>query len=235
MNVIGRLGQFKFLEIISAALLMLVVGCSNPLNYEVSKLTPDEQAVVHATLTASQCKILDDWIERRTVSGSAIPTGVTVDQALRDQTAWIAKQQAEKTQAEESHKQKLAQHAARQQELARLVSVALVSKTNKVLLDERKFVALELEYANKTDKDIQEVKGVMKIVNVYGDQVIDIDWTYNRGISSKQTLIEHTAGIFINQSAEPEVEFWNTDFERLIFTFEIKAITFKNGTSVIDS
>ena len=235
MKVIGRLAPFKILEIISLALLMLVAGCSNPLNYKVSQLTQDQQAVLHAILTADQRKNLDDWIERRTVSGKALPTGLTVDQALKDQAEWLAKQQAQKTQVEEVQKQKLAQHAAKQQELARLVSVTLVSKTNKVLRDERKFVALVLEYANKTEKDIQAVKGVIKIANTYGEPVIDIEWTYGRGISSKQTVLEHTAGIFTSSSAEAEVELWNTDFEKLKFTFEIQSITFKDGTSASDS
>lgn len=234
MKVIGRSAPFKILEMISFGLLMLTVGCSNPLNYKVSKLTSDDQAVLHAILTADQRKNLDDWIGRHTMSGKALPAGVTVDQALKDQADWLAKRQAQKTQAEELRKQKLAQQAAKQQELARLVSVALVSKTNKVLRDERKFVALELEYANKTGKDIQAVKGVMKLADIYGDPVIDIDWTYSRGISSKQTVLEPTAGVFISKSGA-QVDLWDTDFDRLKFTFEIKVITFKDGTSVSDS
>jgi len=235
MKVIGKLAPFKILEMISLTLLVLVVGCSNPLNYDVSKLTHDQQAVLHAILTADQAKNLDDWIRRHTVPGKAPPAGVTVEQALKDQADWLAKQQAQKAQAADLQKQKLAEYAAKQQEFARLVSVMLVSKTNKVLRDDRKFVAFELEYANKTDKDIQALKGVMKLANVYGEPVIDIDWSYNRGISSKQTVVEHHAGIFISKSVEPQVEFWNTDFERLKFTFEVKTITFKDGTSVSDS
>ena len=222
-------------EILCIALMLLLAGCSNPLNYRVSKLTKDQSADLHAVLTADQSAELDAWVERHTAGGAALPADVTVDKALKDQEDWLAKQQAEKTKAAKMQERRMEAFAARQQQLASLVSIALLSKTNKVLPDDRKFVAMDLQYANKTDKDIQAVKGKVNLVNVYGEPVITFDWAYDRPITSKHTVVEHNAGIVINTSVDPEVELWDTDFDKLKFTFEIKTITFKDGTSVGES
>jgi hypothetical protein len=219
-------------DILYIGLTLLLAGCSNPLNYRVSKLTRDQNAMLHRVLTADQSAELDAWIQRHTATGERLPAGVTVDKALKDQEDWLAKQQAEKTKVAELQKQRMRDLAAKQQQLASLISVALLSKTNKVLPDDRKFVALDLEYANKTDKDIQAVKGTVSLVNVYGEPVIAFDWAYNRPISSKHTVVQHNAGMFISASVDPQVELWDTDYNKLKFTFEIKTIMFKDGTSI---
>jgi|SRR5579859_7147957 len=223
-------------EVLGIALALLLAGCSNPLNYRVSKLTPDQNRDLHAVLTADQSAELDAWIQRHTAAaGAALPADVTVGEALKDQEAWLAKQQAEKTKAAQLQKKRMEELVARQQQLASMVSVALLSKTNRVLPDDRKFVALDLQYANKTDKDIQAVKGTVNLVNVYGEPVIAFDWAYNRPITSKQTVVERNARIFISTSVEPQVALWDTDYDKLKLTFEIKTITFKDGTSVGES
>ena len=219
-------------QILCVALPLLLAGCSNPLNYSISKLTSNQKAELHAVLTADQSAELDAWVQRRTAAGVALPAGMTVDKALKDQEAWMAKQQAEAAKAEQLQKQRIGESAAKQQQFANLVSVALLSKTNRVLPDERKFVALDLEYANKTDKDIQAVKGTVNLVSIYGEPVIAFDWAYDRPITSKHTAVEHNAGIFISKSVEPQIALWDADYDKLKFTFEIKTIKFKDGTSV---
>jgi hypothetical protein len=222
-------------EILCIALPLLLVDCSDPLNYRVSKLTRNQNATLHAALTADQSAELDGWIQRHTAAGANLPAGVTVDTALKDQEDWLAKQRAERAKAAELEKQRLRDLAAKQQQLASLISVALLSKTNKVMPDDRKFVALDLEYANKTDKDIQAVKGTVNLVDVYGEPVIAFDWAYNRPIRSKHTVVQHNAGVFISTSVDPQMALWDTDYNKLKFTFEIKTITFKDGTSVGES
>ena len=223
------------LSIVLFAMIAFVVGCSNPLNYDVAKLTPEQRRVVQQRLTVEQSKNLDDWISRNTTAGKGIPPGVTVEQALNDQTAWLAKQSLEAAKAAELRKQMQAKHAAKQDELARMLSVTLVSKKNKVRVDEQRFVAFDIAYANKTDKDIREVRSSLKLANIYGNPIIDLNWSYDGRISAKQTVVDHDAGVDINRSSDAQVELWDTDFERLKPDFEIKTIIFKDGTSVDDS
>jgi len=219
-------------NVLCIGLTLLLAGCSNPLNYRVSKLTRDQNAALHAVLTADQSAELDAWVQRHTADGAKIPPDVTVGTALKDQEDWLTKQQIEKTKAADLQKQRMLAWAAKQRQLASLMSVALLSKTNKVLPDDRRFVALDLEYVNKTDKDVRAVKGTVNLVNVYGEPVIAFDWTYDGPISSKHTVVQHNAGLPINTSVEPQVELWDTDYDKLRFTFEIKTIIFKDGTSI---
>jgi hypothetical protein len=235
MKIVGALIPLRDLAIILFAVFGLVVGCSNALNYQVAKLTKEQRAQVQQILTADQVKKLDDWIARNATANKGLPTGVTIELALKDQADWLVKQKAEAAKADEFRKQKQTARTARQEEFARMLSVTLVSKTNKVFTDEQRLVVFEVAYANRTDKDIHGVKGVLKLTNIYGDSVIDLNWSYVGRISAKQTVVDRDAAVSINSLIEPQVDLWNTDFEKLKSTFEIEKIILKVETSVSDS
>jgi hypothetical protein len=229
---VGALRPFRHISIILIAMFVFLVGCSNARNYEVATLTDKQRTKVQQILTAEQLKNLDDWINRNTMAGKGLPPRVTIEQALKEQDAWLAKQKIDEAKAEELRRSVQAERAAKQEEFARMLSVMLLSKKNKVQEDERRYVTLEIAYENKADKDIQGVKGVLKLTDIYGDPIIDINCSYYGGISAKQTAVEHDAGVSINRSMEPQVKLWNTDFEKLKSTFEVSTITFKDGTSI---
>jgi hypothetical protein len=235
MKLTRSLIPSRDLSIILLAMFVFVVGCSNPLNYEVAKLTDNQRRLMQQILTADQSKKIDDWIDRNATASKGVPSGVTVEQALDDQTAWLAKQAQKAANAAELRRQMQAKHAARQDELARMLSVTLVSKKNKVREDGQRFVAFEIAYANKTDRDIREVKSSLKLSNIYGDAIIDLNWSYDGTISVNQTVVDRDAGVDINTSSDAQVELWDTDFEKLKSTFQIKTIIFKDRTSVDDS
>jgi hypothetical protein len=222
------------LAVIRLAALVFIIGCSNALNYEVAKLTGEQRTLLQQILTADQVKKLDDWIDRNSKYGKGLPARVTVGQALQNQAEWLATQTAEKAKADELRMQLQARHAARQDEIAKLLSITLVSKSNRIREDDRQFVAFELAYANKTAKDIQGVTGVLKLNNVYGDPVIDISWSFDGELPAKHIAVERSAGIYISRSVEPQMALWNTDFEKLKSAFEVRKINFKDGTSVSD-
>jgi hypothetical protein len=228
----GDFRAFRLLAINLFAMFVFLTGCSDPKNYEVAKLTNQRRAVMHQILTADQLKKLDDWINRNAITRKGVPPGVTVKQALLDQDDWLGKQKIKETSAHELRENLQAERSARQEMFAKVLSVSLVSKKNKVQEDDRKFVSLEIAYANKADKDIRAVNGVLKLTDIYGNTVIDIDRSIDRGIPARQTVVDHDAGVFINPLMEPQVNLWNTDFDKLKFTFEVSDITFKDGKSI---
>jgi hypothetical protein len=211
-----------------------VIGCSNALDYEVAKLTAGQRKTVDQVLTADQLKMLDDWIVRNSTAGRSVPPGVTVDQALRDQAGWLAKQKAAQAKAEQLKKQAQLVWAATQAKFATALAVSLVSKTNTFHEGEHQFVALEIGYTNKARKDIQAVDGVLKLSDTYGNSIIDINRSINRAIPAGQTVVDHDAGIAINQSTDSPLKLWDTDFDKLKSEFETHSITFKDGTSMSD-
>jgi len=229
-----RGGTNSCVLIILLTVFAVAVGCSNALNYEVASLTDQQRIRVQNALTADQLKRLDDWIERSATANKQVPRGVTVKQALIDQDNWLAKRKLEAARAEELKRRVQAERAAKQERIAKMLSVTLLSKKNKVQVDERKYVALEIAYDNRTKKDIRRVVGVLRITDIYGNTVMDISSSYGAGISAQQTTVDHDAGVFIDKSVESEVKLWNTDFDKLKFTFEADAIIFKDGTSTQD-
>ena len=226
----GAMHALRHVATILFALIVSIVGCSDPLNYEASKLTIEQRATVHQILTAEQSEKLDNWIFRNSATNQGIPRGVTVQQALKDQDVWLANKKIEEEKADQLRKQSQAERAARQEELSRVLTVSVVSKKNKVQEDERRFVALDIAYESKTGIAIQRVQGIFKFSDIYGNAIIDVSRSYDRGISPMQTAIDRDVLVLIDQLNESTVNLWNTDFERLKYTFEAHTITFKDGT-----
>ncbi len=232
MHASEALRPLRGVSISLFAAFVLLVGCSNPLNIAVAKLTAEQRVRVQQMLSVDELKELEDWTARNTADGKQLPPDVTVEQALKDQYDWQTKRKMEEANAVERQKKMQEEHLARQQELARMLAITLVSKTDEVLKEDRKIVALDILYDNKTDKDIQGVTGVIRLTDVYGNKVIDISWSYDGVIASKHTNFEHDFTVAVNKSMESQVNFWNTGFDILKSNFDIDAINFKDGTSV---
>ena len=232
MKTMGALRPFKRFSIILFALIAFLVGCSNALQYEVAKLTDEQRTAVRQILTSEQLEKLDNWINRNATTNRGIPRGVTVQQAIKDQDGWLANKNVEEATSAQLRKQAQAELAAIQVEFASDLTVSLLTKKNQVQVDGRRFVTLEIAYSNRTDKAIQGVKGILKLRDTYGNPVIDVSLSNDRGISAMQTVIDHDADVPIDQLSEPQVNLWNTDFDKLKYTFEARSITFNDGTSM---
>lgn len=213
-------------------LVVFLIGCSGAPNYDVAKLTDGQRATLRQLLTADQLKDLNDWIARNSVDGKIIPQTVTVQQALTDQEKWLAKKKADEVAADEQRNKAQAERVGKQKELAKVLSVSLVSKKNKIRADEQSVVILEISYADNSDKDIQSVTGVLKLIDIYGYDISEISCSYNGGVTSKRVAIEYYPDIVINKTVEAQVKLWNTDFEKLKSLFEVNTIIFKDGTSM---
>jgi hypothetical protein len=149
---------------------------------------------------------------------------------LKAQDDLLAKQRTEEVKANEQKSK--AERAAKQAELAKFVSVALVSKNDKVQDDDQRVAVLELVYDSKTDKNIKAVKGVLKIVDIYGAAIVDVILDYRGGITARQSAVKFDTTVPINRSIDAQVNLWDTDFDKLKSTFEINSIDFGDGTSM---
>jgi hypothetical protein len=72
------------------------------------------------------------------------------------------------------------------------------------LTNERKLESLEIAHDNKTDKDIQRVKDVLMLDDIYRHKIMDISWSYDRGIFAKQTAVHHGAEVAVDESIESQ-------------------------------
>jgi hypothetical protein len=232
MSKTGRSIAYSCAALILVALCVTVAECSSPLNIQVAGMTDQKRIKIRDALTAEQLKRFDDWSQRNPMASKGVPRGVTVKQALLEEDAWLAKRSAEAARAKELKKRVQAERAAKQEELARIVSVTLLSKKNEVHVDEQHYVALEIAYDNKTDKAIRSVVGVLRLSDIYGDAIMDISRSYGGGISAKQTAVDHGAVVSINKSLDPQEKLWETDFPKIRTTFEVNTIVFQDGTTM---
>lgn len=211
---------------------ILLAGCSNPKDYEVMKLTEEQRKELGKKLTSDEGQKLAGWMMRNALGRKEPAIGTTVGQALKEQDEWIAKQKEKEAAATELRKKIETERKAKQEEFGKLLSVVLVSKKNSAGEYGQKWVGLELAYDNKSDKDIQGVKGVLKITDIFGDKILNVRWSYDGGIQAKKTTVEKRSGVNVNQFKDSDMKLWNTDFDKLKSTFEISTIIFKDGTKI---
>ena len=138
----------------------------------------------------------------------------------------------EEAKAAEIKKRVDAERLLKQAEFAKLLSVVLVNKHNSLQEYDRKFVDLEIAFDNKSDKDIAGVKGVLRITDMFGDKIVNLKWSNDEGVASKQTLVERGSGMRINQFMDDHMKLWNMDYDKLKSTFEVSTIIFKDGTKI---
>jgi hypothetical protein len=216
------------------ALSIVVVGCSDPRDLQLAKMNKEQSADLEKKLNGEEMRLLLGYQMRlglgQAFGGKGLPDGITVRQAINDQRAWLEKRKVEEAQAAELKKKIDAERQAKQEEFKKILSVVLVGKTNAEQDYGRKFIALEVAYENKTDKDILGVKGLLKINDMFGDKIQNVRWSYDQGIPARQTKIERGSGIDVNKFRDEDMKLWNTDITRLKALFEVRTIIFSDGT-----
>lgn len=213
-------------------LALLSSGCSNPMNYEVKKLTEEQKAEIGQKLTADEGRKLAQWQVRNAIGSKEIPDGFTVAQAVKDQEAWEAQRKEEEAKAEELAKRVEAERKAKQEEFAKLLSVAVVAKRNHVGEYQRRMVLLDVAFENKSSKDIAGVKSVLNIADMFGDKIINITWSFDGGVAAGQTFVERGSGLEVNQFMDNHMKLWNSELEKLKIQIDTQTIIFKDGTTI---
>jgi hypothetical protein len=238
------MGEHRVIRLsILAATLLLCVACSDPRDYDATKLTEEQKKELGQKLTADEGQKLTGWMLRQAFTGQKPAIGVTVRNAIKDQEQWTAKVKAEEelaaikrkqeeAKAAELRKKVEAERRAAEEQFAKMLSVALTGKRNQAGEYGKRFVYLHIAYENKTDKDIEGVKGVLHISDMFGDKIINVRWSYDRGVAANKTAVETGSGLEINQFMDPHMKLWNTEFDKIKSSFEVQTIIFKDGTRV---
>ena len=227
----------------SAAVLcsVLLVACSDPRDYDVTKLTEEQKKELGQKLTADEGQKLTGWMVRQAFTGQQPPIGLSVRNAIKDQEQWTAKVKAEeqlaavKRKEEEAKadalRQKVeAERRAAQEQFVKTLSVVLTGKRNHEGEYGKKFVALYVAYENKTDKDIQGVKGVLHINDIFGDKILNVRWSYDGGVAANKRTVETNSGLDLNRFNDTHMKLWNTAYDKIKSNFEVQTIIFKDGT-----
>jgi hypothetical protein len=84
---------------------------------------------------------------------------------------------------------------------------------------------------NKTDKDIQGVKGVLHVNDLFGDKIVNVRWSYDRGVPANKRAVETGSGLELNRFIDSHMKLWTTDFDKIKSNFEVQTIIFKGSSS----
>jgi hypothetical protein len=217
------------------AIVFLTVGCRNVRDTELAKLTDDQKASLDKKLGSEEEHLLMSYMMRQGMSqafgGKGMPDGITVGQAIKEQRDFLAKEKQEEAKAEELKKRIEAEQKRKQEEFAQMLSEVVVSKKNVEGEFGQNYVTMEMAFENKTDKDIQGVKGTLKVTDIFGDLIRNIQFSYDRGIAAKKATT-YKGDIRINRFDGKDLKLYNTDFDKLKTSFETETIIFKDGTKV---
>jgi hypothetical protein len=217
------------------AITCLLISCRDARDLELSKMTEEQSKALDKKLNGEETRLLMGYMMRQGVSeafgGKGAPNGITVRQAINEQREFLEKQKQEEAKAEELKKKVEAERKAKQEEFARLLSAALVSKKNVDGEFGQKYVSMEMAFENKTDKDMIGVKGILKIADVFGDTINNVSFSYDRGVPAGKTST-YKGQIDINRFMDKDMKLWNTDFDKLKTTFDVSTIIYKDGTKI---
>ena len=155
--------------------------------------------------------------------------GLTIGEVLGRAKKKKAETEAKNKESEELRKKVEAQTKLMQEEFQKILTVALVNKRNVMQEYGRRFVNLDMAYENKGNKDIQGVKGVLRVTDIFGDKILNVRWSYDKGIKAGKTATEKNVGIDINQFKDDDMKLWNTDFDKLKSSFDVQTIIFVGG------
>ena len=225
------MGTFQKL-LTPVVLVLLLAGCSNPKGYELAKLTDEQKKELGQKLTAEEGQKLAGYMMRQAMAKGDLPAGVTVEQALADQDKWIAEQKTREAEEAALAAKLEKERKLKQAEFAKLVSVAVLSKRNVEGDYGRNAVLFDIGYANKGAKDIAGVKGVLHVSDIFGDEIMNITWSYDEGIPAGGSKVETGSGVDINEFMDTHKKLWNTDFSKMKTRFEVSTIVFADGTTM---
>jgi hypothetical protein len=88
-----------------------------------------------------------------------------------------------------------------------------------------------MAFENRSDKDMQGIKGTLKIADIFGDTINNVTFSYDRGVPAGKTSA-YRGTIDINRFMDKDMKLWSTDLDKLKTTFEISTIIYKDGTKV---
>ena len=217
-----------------------ISGCNDPRKAVLPNDLNSEEGTKFAEnikkLPEQDKELLASYILRKEMAkafgSTTTPVGVTVQQAIDEQKAWMDKTKAEE-KAKKDHADKLkAEKDAKIQEAKTALNVIVFDK--KVIAgDFDKRLVLSFEFANKTNKKIDGIKGVVKFKNKFGDDVSGV------GISEPSLVIEPNQSVKINLSKSvnefisEDRTFAETELKDLTYEFIPEQILFKDGSKIV--
>lgn len=93
-------------------------------------------------------------------------------------------------------------------------------------------VNFNFEVFNQTQKDIKGVSGTLTAKDLFGVDILDIQLDFTgQTIPANGKSVFEDLGIDINEFQDKEVKLYGTNYDDLIFEYEIQSIVYTDGTT----
>lgn len=100
------------------------------------------------------------------------------------------------------------------------------------LLDKR--ITFVFEVKNNTTKDIKGVQGIATIMDMFGKEVVSSNCDFTgKTIPAGGSITVDTLSYELNRYRNEELALYDTDYNDLLFKYQVTAIVFTDGTSKI--
>lgn len=92
------------------------------------------------------------------------------------------------------------------------------------------FLEMNFTVNNHSEKDISAVQGVIIFKNIYGDEIMRMNWSDDTTIGANSSMDIIGKGLDYNRFMNDHVLLNNTPFEKILFEFKPERILFMDGT-----
>jgi len=206
-------------------LLILVSGCSNPLNkkYNDKTLEEDAKAIKESKqLADSDVQLLAAYIVNSKLSGDNI-NNMTYNEILTKAKAMQAEQKelAEKATKEEEEKR---------QRLGTAINVALFD-IGYYKEDYEDYIYYKMAFENKSGKDIKAVKGTLQITDLFGTEIKTLNIVFDDGVKANE-INKTTYTTDYNQFMDDDKSLRSKTINEIKTIWTPEKIIFADGTTL---
>lgn len=94
------------------------------------------------------------------------------------------------------------------------------------------FVELVCKIENMTDKDIKGVEGELTVNDLFGKQIMILEWDIiGEDIPANGFITQKDYGLEINEFVDTHMKLYDTDYDDLKFEYKVKQIIYTDGTT----
>ncbi len=116
------------------------------------------------------------------------------------------------------------------------VTVAVIDKVNTPKNTDKwifsSYSTFHFSITNHTEKDIKGIQGVLDIQDMFGETILRVKCDLTSDVvKAGETVMNKDLSLEINEFINDDVKVYNTEYENLIFIYDINQILFTDGTS----
>ena len=164
--------------------------------------------------------------------GNGLEEGLTIGDAIKQQKAWVKKQELNEAESK-LLKQKLGvERAALLEQVDDLLTVTVIKLQLVMESEYTKNIIMEFGFKNKGQNDISGIKGSITFIDIFGKEVYSMSFGYDDGLKAGASVTWKGSHHY-NQFLESDVILANLEEGKYTTRFNPEMIVFSDGTKLV--